>query len=153
MSKSIAGAVRGRAEGQSIADAQSSTQKVKYKQVMELDSGDEFKVIGVLHFDRGLSPQGWIKRYVGYLTVDEIRRFAADDDFAWLEVQRPADLRKFRNGEFDAPPHKVPAVLAYTAQIDGRTQTRIGEGRGRINFARAHDMRLHVWCLNRSGAP
>jgi hypothetical protein len=115
--------------------------------VMEPDIDDEFRVRGVLMLDRGLSPQGCIKRYIGYLTVDEVRRFATDDDFAWLEVERPRDLRKFRNGEFDAPPHEVPPVLAYTAPIDGRSQTRIGEGRGRINFARAHNMRLDVWCL------
>lgn len=114
---------------------------------MDLDFYDEFKVSGVLCLERGLSPKVFTKRYVGYLTVDEIRRFAADDDFAWLEVERVADLRKFRNGEFDAPPHEVPPVLAYTAPIDGRCQTRIGEGRGRINFAKAHKMRLHLWCL------
>ena len=73
--------------------------------VMELDLE---RVTGVLMFDRGLSPQGCIKRYIGYLTVDEVRRFATDDDFAWLEVERPRDLRKFRNGEFDAPPHEFP---------------------------------------------
>jgi hypothetical protein len=113
---------------------------------MELDPNDEFRLAGVLLLDRGLSPRSFTKQYVGYLTVDEIRRFAADD-FAWLTVERSTDLRKFRNGEFDAPPHEVSPVLAYTAQINGRCQTRIGEGRGRINFARAHNMRLHVWCL------
>jgi hypothetical protein len=114
---------------------------------MEHDFDDEFLVAGVLWSERGLSLQAYIKRSIGYLTVDEIRQFATDDDFAWLEVERPRDLRKFRNGEFDAPAHEVPPVLAYIAPIDGRRQTRIGEGRGRINFARAYNMRLHVWCL------
>jgi hypothetical protein len=35
-------------------------------------------------------------------------------------------------------------ILGYSAPIDGRRRTRIGEGRGRINFARVHKMRLHV---------
>jgi len=118
----------------------------------EADLDDEYSVVGVLSLDLGLSPKGYSKRYVGYLTVDEIRRFATDDDFAWLVVECPEDLRKFRNGAFDAPPHDVPPVLAFTVPwLDGRRQTRIGEGRGRINFARAHDMHLHVWCLEYRG--
>lgn len=51
---------------------------------MDLDFDDEFKVVGALSLERGHSPHAFTKRYVGYLTVDEIRRFAADDDFAWL---------------------------------------------------------------------
>ncbi|MBO9650258.1 MAG: hypothetical protein J7605_17260 [Variovorax sp.] len=113
-----------------------------------LDFDDEFKVVGVVLLERKLSPRDHTRRYVGRLTVEEIRQFAADDDFTWLEVERPADLRTFRDGAFDTPAHEVPAVLAYTAPIEGRRQTRIGEGRGRINFARAHNMRLHVWCLD-----
>lgn len=117
------------------------------------DLGDVFNVVGVLLREQELSPRSFTMRYVGYLTVDEIRRFAVDDDFAWLEVEQPADLRKFRNGGFDAPPHEVPPVLAYTAPIDGQRPIRIGEGRGRINFARAHNIRLHVWCLVYSNQP
>jgi hypothetical protein len=113
----------------------------------ELDFDDELRVVGVLRLEQGLLPRSLTKRYIGYLTVSEIRRFAADDDFAWLKVKRPADLRTFRDGRFDAPPHDVPPVLAYTAPIAGRNQTQIGEGRGRINFAQAYNMRLHVWCL------
>ena len=59
----------------------------------------------------------------------------------------PGSPDSFYFFEFNAPPHEVPPVLAYTASIDSRRQTRICEGRGRINFARAHNMRLHVWCL------
>jgi hypothetical protein len=115
--------------------------------VPELDFGDEYLVVRVLQLQHAVSPLGKTKRYVGYLTVEEIRRFAADDDFSWLKVERPAELRTFRNGAFDEPPHEVPPIVAYSAPLDGRQQTRIGEGRGRINFARAHNMRLHVWCL------
>jgi hypothetical protein len=116
--------------------------------VPELDRDDVFKVVGVLWSEQEFSPLGMTKRYVGYLTVEEIRRFAADDDFSWLKVERPAELRTFRNGAFDEPPHEVPPIVAYSAPLDGRQPTRIGEGRGRINFARAHNMRLHVWCLD-----
>jgi hypothetical protein len=82
-------------------------------------------------------------KYEGYLTVDEIRQF--DDLSGWLEASEPADMETFRKGSFSGEAREMPPIIVITAPDEGRPYTQIGDGRGRVNFAAAHNMRLHVW--------
>ena len=85
------------------------------------------------------------RRYAGHLSVEEIRRF---DDMQWLEVWTPADLETFREGSFAGPAREMPPIIVVTyPDKDGTSHTEIRDGRGRVNFANAYALRLHVWHL------
>ena len=100
--------------------------------------------VGPLVLEHGLRPRDFSRHYEGYLTVDEISQF---DDLTWIQVTVPGDLRSFRGGEFQWKAREMPPIIVVTAPKAGVCHTQIADGRGRVNFARAHGIRLHVWHL------
>ena len=100
--------------------------------------------LGPLVLEQHLRSRDFSRHYEGYLTVEQIMQF---DDLWWLKVTTPNDLKTFRDGAFSGPAREMPPIVVVTAPVDGVCQTRIGDGRGRVNFARAHGTRLHVWHL------
>lgn len=84
-------------------------------------------------------------KYEGYLSVDEIGNF--DDLSSWVEVDDVDDLHGFRQGSWNTGPKNVPPIVVITAPDEGHCHTQIGDGRGRVNFANAHGLKLHVWHL------
>ena len=101
-----------------------------------------FRAIGPWVLTHGLRTQDFSRVYEGYLTVDEISQF---DDLRWLQVETPKDLRSFQKGVFRGKPREMPPIIVVTAPKAGTCHTQIGDGRGRVNFAKAHGIRLHVW--------
>ena len=100
--------------------------------------------LGPLVLEHGLHTRDFSRHYEGYLTVDEITHF---DDLTWIQVAVPGDLRSFRDGKFEWRAREMPPIIVVTAPKSGVCHTQIGDGRGRVNFARAHGIRLHVWHL------
>jgi hypothetical protein len=101
--------------------------------------------VGPLVLEHRLNPNDFTRRrYAGYLTVAEIRQF---DDLSWLQVQTPKDLRSFRDGSFQGPAREMPPIVVVTYPVNGLCRTEIRDGRGRVNFANAYGLRLHVWHL------
>jgi hypothetical protein len=100
--------------------------------------------IGPLVLEHGLRARDFSRHYEGYLTVEEIKQF---DDLSWMQVTSPEDLRSFRDGAFQGKPREMPPIIVVTAPKAGACHTQIGDGRGRVNFAKAHDIHLHVWHL------
>lgn len=94
--------------------------------------------------EHGLRPRDFSRHYEGYLTVEEISQF---DDLSWMQVRTPGDLRSFRGGAFRGEAREMPPIIVVTAPKVGVCYTQIGDGRGRVNFAKAHNVRLHVWHL------
>ena len=93
-----------------------------------------------------LSREDFILRYEGFLTVDQLDQF--DDLSSWMEVIEIDDLGSYRRGTWNVPKHDVPPVIVITAPGEGASsQTQVGDGRGRINYASVHNMKLHVWHL------
>jgi hypothetical protein len=107
-------------------------------------ASDLLSAFGPLVLERGLKPKDFTRRYEGYLMVDEIRQF---DDLAWMQVRTPEDLISFRHGAFDGPPREMPPIVVATYPANGSVLTEIRDGRGRVNFANAYGLRLHVWRL------
>jgi hypothetical protein len=102
------------------------------------------QALGPLLFEHNLKPNDFTRHYAGYLTVAEIRQF---DDLPWLQVQTPKDLRSFRGGSFQGPAKEMPPIVIVTYPANGSRRTEIRDGRGRVNFANAYGLRLHVWHL------
>lgn len=96
-------------------------------------------------FGGALKRQDFTLRYEGYLTVGEISIF--DDPYGWLEAHEPDDLDDYRQGSFKGEAREMPPIIVITAPDDEGCITQIGDGRGRVNFANAHGLRLHVWHL------
>jgi hypothetical protein len=112
----------------------------------EPDPDDLFKVYGVMIREYKFRPKEFSQRYEGYLNFDEICRF--ENDPSWLTVRTAADLIRFRGGAFvEARAEDMPPIVVVTAPTNGICCTRLGEGRGRVNFAKATGARLHVWHL------
>jgi hypothetical protein len=95
--------------------------------------------------EEGWTPADFNKEYLGYMTVDEISGY--DDIEGWLEVDTVDDLPSYRDGSFPKEVKEMPPVILITAPDEGEMRTQIGDGRGRINYAVAHDIKLHVWHL------
>lgn len=87
----------------------------------------------------------FILSYLGYLSPAEIEQY--DDFGSWVDVETPDDLANFRQGSFAdaASDAQMPPIIVITAPDEGRCHTQIGDGRGRVNWAVAHNVRLHVW--------
>jgi hypothetical protein len=96
--------------------------------------------------------------YLGFLDMDELSQY--DDFSSWVEVTDPADLSDFRQGDFHYPAgERMPPVIIITApdpeedssahlstgKQSGSCMTQVGDGRGRINYAHAHNERLHAY--------
>ena len=96
-------------------------------------------------FGGALKLRDFTLRYVGYLTVDEIGEF--DDTYGWLESHEPDDMENYRQGSFKGEPREMPPIIIISAPDDEGCHTQVGDGRGRVNFANAHGLRLHVWHL------
>lgn len=98
-----------------------------------------------IYGDAGWSMDDFRTEYVGYLTVRELSQF--DDIDSWIEVSGQDDLDGFRQGEWNQSPDiEFPPVIVITApDPDGGCMTQIGDGRGRVNFANAHGLRVHVY--------
>ena len=95
-------------------------------------------------YDNGWSFNDFEITYVGFLSVKEISQY--DDISSWIEVAEPDDLTTFRNGDWDQSPDiSLPPVIVITAPDEGSNHTQLGDGRGRVNFAVAHDLRLHTY--------
>lgn len=105
---------------------------------------DLVSAMGPMVWERGLKPKDFTLRYQGYLLVDEIRHFG---DLAWMQVRTTEDLISFRDGEFGGPPREMPPIVVVTYPENGSVRNAIGDGRGRVNFANAHGLRLYVWRL------
>lgn len=106
------------------------------------------------NWQEGWTLKDFTLRYEGYLTVDDIGEF--DDTYGWLEAHEPDDLRSFRQGSFAGEPREMPPIVLITAPDEDpddpggdriRCHTQVGDGRGRVNFANVHGLRLHVWHL------
>lgn len=95
------------------------------------------------HEGHGWTLNDFRLKYEGYLTVEELWHF--DDLTGWLESSEPEDMETFRKGSFSGEAREMPPIIVITAPDEGRPYTQIGDGRGRVNFAAAHNMRLHVW--------
>lgn len=100
-------------------------------------------------FDKQFSRYDFALKYEGYLTVDEIGEF--DDLSSWVEVESPEDLEDFRGGSFNREPQDMPPIILITTPYEGTCGTQVGDGRGRVNFAIAHNLRLYVWHLIHRG--
>jgi hypothetical protein len=107
-----------------------------------MDPSDMLAALGPLVLEHHFRPGDFVPRYEGYLTVADIRRF---DDMWWLQVQSPRDLLSFRAGAFQGAPREMPPIIVVTYPLDGTRRTEIRDGRGRVNFANAYGLRLHVW--------
>lgn len=84
-------------------------------------------------------------KYEGVFTVEQLRQF--DDIDSWIETDDIDDLDSFRDGSWNAPKHDVPPIIVITTPDEGKCHTQIGDGRGRVNYANVHGMKLHVWHL------
>lgn len=88
----------------------------------------------------------FILKYEGLKDVDDLNSF--DDLSSWLETDTEEDLANFRQGSFNKPKHDVPPIIVITVPTEeGGCITQIGDGRGRVNYAHVHHMKLHVWHL------
>lgn len=84
--------------------------------------------------------------YEGYLSVDEIRDY--EDIDRWLEVFDEDDLEDFRDGAFLKRKNEVsPIIVIVYPEDDGGCHEEIGDGRGRVNYANALGLNLHVYKL------
>jgi hypothetical protein len=108
------------------------------------ETSDLFDALGPWVLEHHLRPHDFARHYEGYLTVEQIAQF---DDLSWLQVRTRNDLRTFRGGAFRGPAREIPPIVVVTAPVNGVCRTAIGDGRGRVNFAKAHGTRLHVWHL------
>jgi hypothetical protein len=120
------------------------------------DPYDKLAAIGpwVLRGDGGfrgdspLKPRDFLQRYEGYPLVDQIIAQFESELPRWMVVKTPADLVSFRHGDFNLPAQEMAPIIAVTAPLlNGKCSTRIGDGRGRCNFAQAWGIRLHVYRL------
>jgi hypothetical protein len=105
---------------------------------------DLLDALGPWVLEHHLSARDFSRHYEGYLTVEQIAQF---DDLRWLQVRSPSDLKTFRGGAFRGPAREMAAIVVVSAPVNGVCLTKIGDGRGRVNFAKAHGTRLHVWHL------
>jgi hypothetical protein len=95
-------------------------------------------------YDQGWTLADFEIAYLGLLSSDEIGQH--DDLSSWVEVRDADDLSSFRNGEWDQPASvSLPPIIIITAPDEGRCHTQLGDGRGRVNFAVAHGLRLHTY--------
>jgi len=98
-----------------------------------------------------------VLRYLGRLTVEQIRKKANGDDFSsWMELDPGDDDRVGYRGEawlqmmHDlASRNAIPPIILTTIPNYG---TIVGDGRGRVNFANATNMRLPVYVATLGGA-
>jgi hypothetical protein len=99
------------------------------------------------HEGNGWSRKDFSLHYVGLLSVDEIEQY--DDVSAWLEVDDEGDIDSFRSGSFAGRPtaDALPPIILITAPDEDTCHTQIGDGRGRVNYAHAMKIKLHVWNL------
>ena len=98
------------------------------------------------HWQLGWQLSDFELRYLGYLSVDEIGEY--DDLGSWPDVETPDDLQSFRGGKFVNAPHLIASpIIIITAPDEGECHTQVGDGRGRVNYAIAHGIRLHTWHL------
>jgi hypothetical protein len=96
---------------------------------------------------QGWRPSDFALSYVGHLSVDQIGEF--DDLSSWLETDDESDVDGFRDGSFAGRPSAdaLPPIIVITAPDEGTCHTQIGDGRGRVNYAHAMNLKLHVWHL------
>ena len=95
------------------------------------------------HEGMGWTRKDFTFRYEGYLSVDEIEGF--ENASGWLEVDEPVDLQTYRGGSFKGEAREMPPIIIVTSPEEESCNTQVGDGRGRVNFANAHGLRLHVW--------
>jgi len=89
-------------------------------------------------------PSDFKIKYIGFLSPDEIKNY--DDISSWVEVETPEDLEDFRSGSFSGGPDlNIPPIIVITAPDEDGCLTQIGDGRGRVNWAIAHNKKLHVY--------
>jgi hypothetical protein len=95
--------------------------------------------------DAGWTETDFTLRYLGLLSADDIEEF--DDFSSWVDVENPADLEGFRGGSFAKASRnaQMPPIIIITAPDEGECHTQIGDGRGRVNWAVAHNAKLHAW--------
>lgn len=96
--------------------------------------------------DTNWKPVDFIFKYEGYLSISELHQF--DDLSGWLEANSVEDLETYRDGAWNNKPHDVPPIIIITAPNEENVcYTQIGDGRGRVNYANVHKLKLHVWHL------
>ena len=98
-------------------------------------------------------------KYLGELTVDDLRGY--DDIDSWLETDEgdPESLEDYRSSvnwsDISASwgTDNIPPIIITTAPMDeeGGEHTQVSDGRGRVNYANAMDTSLHVWHMEYSG--
>lgn len=100
----------------------------------------------ISHADTG--GYGWDRtdfhlEYEGYKTVDELYDY--DDIDRWLEVYDEDDLEDFRDGKFSNVNEEPNPIIVIVFPEDGGCHEEIGDGRGRVNYANAKGIKLHVY--------
>ncbi len=111
-----------------------------------LDAIEHAKQLYPEEIDESAGIEDFDKVYLGALTVDELSYY--DDIDAWVEdIEDEDELENFRGSEWarmsrvwnDNPP---PVIV-----ITGDTFSTIGDGRGRVTYAKYKGIPLHAWEL------
>ena len=96
-------------------------------------------------YDEGWELSDFNLKYLGYLSVDEIGEY--DDLSSWPEVETIEDLQTFRQGKFKTNKFTLSPIIIITSPEEDECHTQVGDGRGRVNYAIAHNIKLHAWHL------
>jgi hypothetical protein len=103
------------------------------------------------HYGEDWSLKDFTLKFEGMYDIEDLYEF--DDLSAWLETEEDDEesLEDFR-GEAWAMMAKrwgknIPPIVVITAPSEGSLYTRIGDGRGRINYANVYGYKLPVWHL------
>jgi hypothetical protein len=87
--------------------------------------------------------------YLGELTPEQLEYY--DDLSSWVEVdEEEEDIESYRGKEWADRAKKwkesgIPPIVIISAPEEGKLHTQIGDGRGRVNFAVAHQMSVPAY--------
>jgi len=98
--------------------------------------------------DQGWTLEDFDIEYLGELTPEQLEEY--DDLSSWVEVDEEDDLEGFRGEEWLNRAKKwkesgIPPIVVISAPDEGTLRTQIGDGRGRVNFAVAHEMSVPTY--------